>query len=133
MIPLLVQAVNELKAEVEELKGANGTDVKQKPRLSAGAPMDEAQDETLLLSLGQNNPNPFSEETSIEVCVPEGIASASLLVFDMQGKQVKKMAVEARGTSRVTVTGQGLTEGMYLYSLIADGRVVQTRKMILSK
>ena len=97
------------------------------------APTDDTTNDIMLLSLGQNNPNPFSEQTSIEVSIPENVSAAALLIFDMQGKQVKKIDIDERGKFRITVTGQGLTEGMYLYSLIADGKVVQTRKMILSK
>ena len=136
MIPLLVQANNELRARVQALeqtqqktKGSFEATEEQSPSL-------QGRDEeglTLLLSLGQNDPNPFSEQTSIEVNVPESVTSAALLIFDMQGKQVRKIDIADRGTSRITVTGQGLPEGMYLYSLVADGKVVKTRKMILSK
>ena len=130
-------ANNELRARVAALEAEKEKVVQQPKSLMASAASlpigKEMKEETLMLSLGQNNPNPFSEQTSIEVCVPEAVAAAALLIFDMQGKQVKKIDIDARGTSRITVTGQGLTEGMYLYSLIADGKVVQTKKMILSK
>lgn len=132
MIPLMLQYINELKAEVDELKGGGG-DVVTKEVTQKNKTIATTDDDTLLLSLGQNNPNPFSEQTSIEVSIPENVSVASLLIFDMQGKQVKKIDIDERGIFRITVTGQGLNEGMYLYSLIADGKVVQTRKMILSK
>ena len=51
----------------------------------------------------------------------------------MSGKQIDKIQVPKRGASQISVSGTGLTEGMYLYSLIADGKVVETRKMILTK
>lgn len=140
MIPLLVQANNELRARVLALEKAQGkTEQKTKGFVEATeeqVPSLQGRDEegiTLLLSLGQNDPNPFSEQTSIEVSVPESVTSATLLIFDMQGKQVKRIDISDRGTSRITVMGQGLPEGMYLYSLVADGKVVKTRKMILSK
>ena len=134
LIPLLVQANNELCARVRELERDRGTVVMSKSVQSSEMSLaNDEQAETLMLSLGQNNPNPFSEQTSIEVSVPEAVATATLLIFDMQGKQVRKIDIDERGIFRITVTGQGLTEGMYLYSLIADGKVVQTRKMILSK
>ena len=132
MIPLMLQYINELKSEVDELKDGSG-DVVTKEVTQKNKTIATTDDDTLLLSLGQNNPNPFSEQTSIEVSIPENVSAASLLIFDMQGKQVKKIDIDERGKFRITVTRQGLTEGMYLYSLIADGKVVQTRKMILSK
>lgn len=133
MIPLLVQANNELRARITALEGSS---VKPLSKASSGtreAATAIRAEETVMLSLGQNNPNPFSEQTSIEVSVPESVTSAALLVFDVQGKLVKKLDITDRGTSRITVMGQGLSEGMYLYSLVADGKVVRTRKMILSK
>ena len=135
MIPLLVQAVNELKAEnqnltkeVALLKGETKSEAKTRNEATAINTVDEA-----VLSLAQNNPNPFSESTSIEVSVPQSVRSASLFIYDMSGKMLKRIAVTGRGTSRVPVTAEGLTEGMYLYTLIADGKVVGTKKMILAK
>lgn len=135
MIPLLVQAVNELKAEnqnltkeVALLKGETKSEAKTRNEATAINTVNEA-----VLSLAQNNPNPFSESTSIEVSVPQSVRSASLFIYDMSGKMLKRIAVTGRGTSRVPVTAEGLTEGMYLYTLIADGKVVGTKKMILAK
>ena len=133
MIPLLVQANNELRARVQALEDEKKGAVMVKEKMTEATPSQGAEDATLLLSLGQNEPNPFSEQTSIEVSVPESVTSVALLIFDMQGKQVKRIDISDRGTSRITVMGQGLPEGMYLYSLVADGKVVKTRKMILSK
>ena len=133
MIPLLVQANNELRARVQALEDEKKGAVMVKEKMTEVTYSQGAEDATLLLSLGQNDPNPFSEQTSIEVSVPESVMSAALLIFDMQGKQVKRIDISDRGTSRITVMGQGLPEGMYLYSLVADGKVVKTRKMILSK
>ena len=133
MIPLLVQANNELRARVQALEDEKKGAVMVKEKMTEVTYSQGAEDATLLLSLGQNEPNPFSEQTSIEVNVPESVTSATLLIFDMQGKQVKRMDIADRGTSRITIMGQGLPEGMYLYSLVADGKVVKTRKMILSK
>ncbi len=128
MIPLLVQAVNELKAELAQVKGEAKAEAKTRNEATAINTVDEA-----VLSLAQNNPNPFSESTSIEVSVPQSVRSASLFIYDMSGKMLKRIAVTGRGTSRVPVTAEGLTEGMYLYTLVADGKVVGTKKMILAK
>lgn len=136
MIPLLVQAVNEVKAEnatlkdeIAALKGGKGMRAKARtPETTSIETADEA-----ILSLSQNNPNPFSEQTSIEVSVPESVHAASLYIYDMSGKQIKRIDIMERGVTRINVTSERLTEGMYLYSLIADGKVAGTKKMILTK
>lgn len=128
MIPLLVQAVNELKAELAQVKGGNVAMAKTRNDATAINTVDEA-----VLSLAQNNPNPFSESTSIEVSVPQSVRTAILFIYDMSGKQLKRIDVTERGTFRIPVTADGLTEGMFLYSLVADGKMVGTKKMILTK
>ena len=134
MVPILVQAINELSTKIEEQQAEiaelrSFDNAKAKTRSATGINTADGQ----VLSLGQNNPNPFSETTSIEVCVPDEITTATLFVYDMSGAQVEKIDINERGTTRVSFSGTGLKEGMYLYSLVADGRVVGTKKMVLTK
>lgn len=136
MIPLLVQAINEvkventtLKEEIATLKG--GKEMPAKERTSEASSIETADE--AVLSLSQNIPNPFSEQTSIEVSVPESIHAAFLFIYDMSGKQIKRIDIMERGAISICITSEGLTEGMYLYSLIADGKVAGTKKMILTK
>lgn len=49
------------------------------------------------------------------------------------GKQIEKIRINERGLGSVTIQGSGLSAGMYLYSLIADGEEVATKRMILTK
>lgn len=134
MIPLLVQSINELSAKIEELEnGNNDDDFVLMSRARGDASDINEVDETEVLSLSQNRPNPFSESTTIEVTVPESTRTAAIFIYDMSGKQEKQISISERGKVSVSVTSEGLTPGMYLYSLIADGKVVSTRKMILTK
>jgi len=48
----------------------------------------------------------------------------------MQGAQVKSYTITNRGNTSVTIDGYTLEAGMYLYTLIADGKEVDTKKMI---
>ena len=134
MIPLLVQSINELSAKIEELENGNNDDdfVLMSKERGEATDIDDI-DETEILSLAQNKPNPFSESTTIEVTVPESTRTAAIFIYDMSGKQEKQISISERGKVSVSVTSEGLTPGMYLYSLIADGKVVSTRKMILTK
>lgn len=134
MIPLLVQSINELSAKIEELEnGNNDDDFVLMSRARGDATDINEVDETEVLSLSQNRPNPFSESTTIEVTVPESTRTAAIFIYDMSGKQEKQISISERGKVSVSVTSEGLIPGMYLYSLIADGKVVSTKKMILTK
>lgn len=130
MVPILVQAINELKGELDELKG-NGGEVKKAPTRTASS--DEMGENVTLLALGQNKPNPFGTSTNIEVSIPADVQKAFIYVYDLTGKKLQQIDIPARGNQAVTVNASSLTDGMYLYSLIADGKVVETRRMIVEK
>ncbi|MDA3880330.1 MAG: T9SS type A sorting domain-containing protein [Prolixibacteraceae bacterium] len=51
----------------------------------------------------------------------------------MLGKQIITYTLQQRGNTSLTINGYALEAGMYLYTLIADGKEVDTKKMILTK
>ena len=130
MVPILVQAIKELKGEIEELRARGDEGTKKATQTSSEG---DSAEKLLLLSLGQNKPNPFSNTTTIEVCIPEDVQKAFIYVYDLQGKKVEQVDITARGKQNIQLTSAQLTDGMYLYSLIADGKVVETRRMIVEK
>jgi cytochrome c peroxidase len=84
-------------------------------------------------SLAQNYPNPFNPTTWISYAIPEA-ASATLMVFDVQGRQVTTLAQgwHEAGSYQVTFDGSQLASGVYFYQLQA-GKFIQTQKMVLMK
>ena len=87
----------------------------------------------VVASLSQNTPNPFSEATTIAFTLPESVKDAMLCIYDMNGKQLEQITIAERGASSVQIEGYKYSAGMYLYSLIADGVVVDTKRMVLTK
>ncbi len=83
--------------------------------------------------LAQNQPNPFTDETEIHYYLPTETMQAMLYIYDMQGKQVDYYPVHQTGSSSITIAGGSLSPGMYMYTLIADGNEVDTRRMILTE
>jgi hypothetical protein len=81
--------------------------------------------------LFQNNPNPFKERTEIRYSLPETVSSAEIYIFDMSGKLLKKYRADKSGVT--LINGSELSAGLYTYSLIVDGSLVDTKKMILTK
>lgn len=126
MIPLLVQALNEQQARIDALEG------KSEPARKSKAAGVEAEDADIL-AMSQNVPNPFTESTEIQLNIPQSVKTAAVFFYDMTGKQVDKRIITERGATTLSVSGTDLTEGMYLYSLIADGKVISTKKMFLTK
>ena len=81
--------------------------------------------------LFQNVPNPFSGETEIAFFIPREVGTAELILYDMQGTQIRNIPISERGEGSVRLSGFGLQPGIYLYALVADGTWIDTKKMLL--
>jgi hypothetical protein len=82
--------------------------------------------------LYQNEPNPFSINTKIKYFLPKQVSQAQLLIFDMQGALIKTYHILSREQGNTIVTSGELNAGMYIYTLVADGIEVDSKRMILT-
>ncbi len=89
--------------------------------------------DAIVTTLYQNTPNPFTESTLVQCDIAEGVAQADIYIYDMNGKQITTYPIAERGATCITIEGRSLEAGMYLYALIADGQVIDTKRMILTK
>lgn len=106
----LRQEIAELKSRLNSLAGENNTGN----------------------TLSQNTPNPFGNETRIDYTVTRMQQSAAILILDLSGKELRRYNID-QGTGSVRVDGSGLAAGVYLYSLVVDGREAETKRMVLSR
>ena len=83
--------------------------------------------------LYQNNPNPFSESTTINYNLPDESNNGTIIIFDMQSRQIKEYNSLQKGNGSVMINGGELYAGMFLYSFIVDGKEIDTKRMILTK
>ncbi|MEI6595158.1 MAG: tail fiber domain-containing protein [Bacteroidota bacterium] len=81
--------------------------------------------------LQQNVPNPFKDNTTIEYYLTTNTQKASLLIFTMNGTLLKTIPINQFAKGAVQISGGELKPGMYFYSLIADDKEVDTKKMII--
>ncbi len=131
LVPMLLKGLQEQQLQIEELKSkletatSNTLVVTDKNSLPT-----EIQNKAFALS--QNVPNPFSENTTISYTIPATAGKAILAVFDLNGKMLLQYNLQ-QGKNTIVVKGNTLTAGMYLYSLIADGQEVLSKRMVLTK
>ena len=133
LIPILVQSINELRAELAAVKAERQEEHGTMLQAPAQSGQEEIQAALSDAKLYQNAPNPWSSETVIRYRLPQGVASAIIYIYDMQGAQLKSIPARERGEGQVTITANDLKAGMYLYALVADGALVDSKQMILTK
>ena len=73
------------------------------------------------------------ENTTIDYYLPNEVQHASLYIYDLEGKQLKSILVTERHNRQLVIHGSELQPGMYYYSIIVDGQIVGTEKMILTE
>ena len=138
LIPILLQSIKELQAKVNALEVSKGNNSGFVP-FAASKPIGTTDmtslnvDANIVATLSQNTPNPFSETTTIAFTLPESVGEAMICIYDMNGKQLEQIVIEERGSASVKIDGYKFEAGMYLYSLIADGAIVDTKRMVLTK
>jgi len=124
----LKETVSELKRIVSNCCGGgpkgdlNILDIPENPQPSQEKPI-----------LYQNNPNPFSSNTEITCNLPETTKHAVIYIYNLQGAELKSYTLTQIGLNSITVYASELSAGMYLYTLVADNEIIDTKRMILTK
>ncbi len=139
LIPELVSALQEQNQLIEELElelDEMRNNCCQNSPTGMGSRNESASNNfgvnTESSVLHQNAPNPFTKETTIRYYIPETVSSASVYLYDMNGKQIDKFLIAERGNGQLTISKKQLSAGMYHYALIVDGAEIATKKMILT-
>ena len=83
--------------------------------------------------LWSNTPNPFKQETHIRYALTNNVQNAQLCIYNLTGEQIACHRLSERGQNDFTLRAGSLRPGIYLYSLIADGQVVDTHRMVVTE
>jgi hypothetical protein len=89
----------------------------------------EVTDKNVIV-LNQNVPNPFAESTTISYNIPTDFNKAQIIFTTMDGTVIKSVELTSKGKGVLNIFASDLTSGMYNYSLIVDGRTIETKKLI---
>ncbi len=158
--PLIVKSVQEISANVDSndsiiqtLQNSNlqlQSDIEELKSLVAQLMQSEQlmiNSETITLSdqitgssitldgawLEQNIPNPFDGTTIIRCYVPEGFQSAQLIISSQHGVVLKRSHLTQSGINEITIDANSVSAGIYQYTFVIDGKVIDTKQMVLAK
>ncbi len=85
-------------------------------------------------SIAQNSPNPFKGNTIISYNLPDqGLSNAQIMVYDATGKRLRMFNLSGQGRGTININAGMLPAGAYQYSLFVNGKLIDTKKMILAK
>lgn len=80
--------------------------------------------------LAQNIPNPYGNTTNIQFNIPKNAQSAQIVFFNEQGMILNSVEINTKGRGQINLNAEKLENGLYFYSLIIDGKKVDTKKMV---
>jgi hypothetical protein len=140
LIPVIIEAMKEQRSENEKQQiqiDEQREQIKQLVKLMGIKSIDkkvfeENGIESIPLLL-QNTPNPFSRATEIGYFIPETVSSANIYIYDVNGVQQRNISITERGNGITVLQATSLQAGIYFYTLICDGKPVDTRQMILTR
>ena len=125
------KVIQSLRAEMEEFKQLMKHVLVDK-QVSA-----EAHSYVLSLEqkpgLAQNHPNPFHQQTVIPYFLSAEAGDAYLQVTSTDGKVLGKVSIQEAGAGQVIIKANAFPAGTYYYSLVVNGQIVETKKMILTR
>ena len=116
--------INELKSLVEKLLTQNAETPKS---TSYVLPLEQPA------LLAQNQPNPFRENTIVDYFVPADVQKAHIQVTNVDGKILGQVSINEMGKGQVTIQSKSYPAGTYFYSLVLDGQVMETKRMVLAR
>lgn len=94
---------------------------------------NQALNPNLVPSLEQNIPNPFNHSTTINYTLPQQCSNAKIIIADNTGKSIKEINVTGTIKGSVMLDATTLSVGTYHYSLCADGKILGSKQMVLTK
>lgn len=128
LIPVLVQAIKDQQHQIDELKAMLAAGHTQ-PQQEAIARLDVQLTDNQVIVLGQNVPNPCDKATAIGFYLPAGVRTAVIQFATADGKLIQTVTVAERGKGVVNVYTSELAQGVYVYTLVADGKVIDSKRM----
>jgi hypothetical protein len=118
--------INSILASIATLENGTNSNTENRPTAEANVVLNT----TNTIELDQNVPNPFAENTTISYNIPVSFGSAEIEFANLSGQIIKTTPIEDMGKGQINVSANDLTSGIYTYTLIVDGKTIDSKKML---
>lgn len=125
VIENLQKQIDELKKMIQHLTVSNSIN----QSVSNNSQEVDLTDKNIVV-LNQNIPNPFAESTLVTYNIPSDFAKAQIIFNTIEGKIIKVVEIKEKGKGTIHVFANDLSNGIYSYTLIVDGKSIDTKKMV---
>ncbi|MBK1897427.1 tail fiber domain-containing protein [Chryseobacterium paridis] len=130
IIPLLLNELKEQKNEIKDLKSKMDAMEAKISAITGGKNVSSEMSATATsYILEQNVPNPFNQEAVIRFNVNDN--NAAIGVYDLSGRQMQLIPVK-KGEKQISISARTLSPGTYIYNLVTNGKIIDSKKMIVT-
>lgn len=130
---ILLERIEDLEAQLNQNSVKSEKDKLKSSEISTQQTKEEQLTDEIQPKLFDNAPNPFKESTVIKMNVPESAENAVLAVYDLNGTQKIAITVNGRGQTETIIEANELKPGLYLYALLIDGQLIDTKQMVVTQ
>lgn len=141
LIPVMIKAIQEQDKTIQEQNAKIETLLQLVNKLSNNVVLNATSENSkagaLVVvaneKLEQNIPNPFASVTRINYNLPQKFTSAQITIADKTGRIVKQINITGSDKGFINLDATALSSGIYSYTLIADGKIIGSKQMLVVK
>lgn len=127
----LVKAVQDLSKENDELKSR--LDKLESLLKTITKASSQGVELTSAGNIEQNIPNPFKGNTTISYYLPVNKGTAYISFYASSGELLKSVKLNGTGKGAINLNAAEMPSGAYQYALVIDGKVINTRRMVIGR
>lgn len=133
LIPVIVESMKEMQSTIEQ---QNQKISELETYIADNAPRTRSVSDNPFSTpdapkLFDCTPNPFKSQTEIRYMIPTESSNSQICIYNMVGELKRKFDLRD-SNGKIVVSSTGLNPGMFLYALIVDGKVIDTKKMVVA-
>ena len=115
-IELMKESLSEINQNIEQLNLSNT--------------VISSKEEKRNFLISQNLPNPYRDQSDIEIEMNGSFSQASVNFVDAQGQLIATHQINSQGKSTLNLNKFNLPSGVIAYTLVVDGAVISSKRLI---